>query len=160
MAEVIMTCGKLCSGKSTYARKLAEERGAVILSVDEITLAVFRNEAGDMLDEYVRRIQDYLYGKSLEIAAAGTDVILDWGFWTSSEREYARNFYRQHGVRCELHYLDITDDLWKQRIAERNRLVSAGEVSAYYVDKGLEEKFAGIFQLPDESEIDKRIIIR
>ena len=160
MAEVIMTCGKLCSGKSTYARKLAEECGAVILSVDEITLTVFRNEAGDMLDEYVRRIQDYLYGKSLEIAAAGTDVILDWGFWTSAEREYARRFYSQNKVSCELHYLDISDELWKQRIAARNQLVSEGKVSAYYVDKGLEEKFAGIFQIPDESEIDKRIIIR
>jgi len=160
MAKVIMTCGKLCSGKSTYARSLADETGAVILSVDEITLAVFRNEAGDMLDEYVRRIQDYLYGKSLEIAAAGTDVILDWGFWTSSEREYARSFYRQHGISCELHYLDITDELWKQRIAERNESVKNGKVSAYFVDKGLEEKYTGIFQPPDESEIDKRIIIR
>ncbi len=160
MAKVIMACGKLCSGKSTYARSLADETGAVILSVDEITLAVFRNEAGDMLDEYVRRIQDYLYGKSLEIAAAGTDVILDWGFWTSSEREYARSFYRQHVISCELHYLDITDEIWKQRIAERNESVKNGKVSAYFVDKGLEEKFAGIFQPPDESEIDKRIIIR
>lgn len=160
MAKVVMTCGKLCSGKSTYARRLAKELDAVILSVDEITLAVFRNEAGDMLDEYVRRIQEYLYGKSLEIAAAGTDVVLDWGFWTSSEREYARSFYRQHGVECELHYLDITDELWKQRIAERNESVRAGDVSAYYVDKGLKEKFAGIFQPPDESEIDKRILIR
>ena len=33
MAKVIMTCGKLCSGKSTYARKLKDELGAVILSL-------------------------------------------------------------------------------------------------------------------------------
>ena len=41
MAEVIMTCGRICSGKSTYAQKLRTERNAVILSVDEITLRFF-----------------------------------------------------------------------------------------------------------------------
>ena len=40
MPKVIMTCGKICSGKSTYAQKLRLEYSAVILSVDEITLAL------------------------------------------------------------------------------------------------------------------------
>lgn len=160
MAKVYMTCGKLCSGKTAYAAGLRNKNNAVILSVDEITLSLFPEGAGDRMDEYVRRTQDYLYGKSLEVIASGNNVILDWGFWTSAEREYARRFYSQNKVSCELHYLDISDELWKQRIAARNQLVSEGKVSAYYVDKGLEEKFAGIFQIPDESEIDKRIIIR
>ena len=34
MAEVFMTCGKICSGKSTYAQKLRNERNAVVLRVD------------------------------------------------------------------------------------------------------------------------------
>ena len=41
MAEVIMMCGRICSGKSTYAKRLSREKNAVILSVDEITLALF-----------------------------------------------------------------------------------------------------------------------
>jgi len=160
MAEVIMTCGRVCSGKSTYARKTAAERGAVILSVDEITLAMFPEGAGDMLDTYVERAEQYLYRKSLEIIRTGTDVVLDWGFWTRSEREFARNFYARNGVHCELHYLDISDAIWHQRIAERNQLVSAGKVSAYYVDDGLAEKFSAIFEKPDENEIDKIILTR
>ena len=32
MPKVIMTCGKICSGKSTYAQKLRLEYSAVILS--------------------------------------------------------------------------------------------------------------------------------
>ncbi|MBR4626723.1 MAG: ATP-binding protein [Ruminococcus sp.] len=157
MADVIMTCGRICSGKSTYALKIAEERRAVILSVDEITLALFPEGAGEMLDTYVERAEDYLYRKSLEIVRSGIDVVLDWGFWTRTEREYARKFYREHGIDCELHYLDISDELWEQRVAERNRLVEAGEVSAYYIDKGLADKFAGIFEKPDENEADKTI---
>ena len=39
MPKVIMICGKLCSGKSTYAKKLQQEGKAVVLSIDEIMLA-------------------------------------------------------------------------------------------------------------------------
>ena len=84
MPKVIMTCGKICSGKSTYAQKLRLEYKAVILSVDEITLALFGNEAGEKLDDYVCRAEKYLYDKSIEIIETGTNVILDWGFWTKS----------------------------------------------------------------------------
>ena len=37
MAKVILICGKICSGKSYYARKLKEKEHAVILSRDEMT---------------------------------------------------------------------------------------------------------------------------
>ena len=157
MAKVVMTCGRICSGKSTYAHRIADELSAVILSVDEITLALFPEGAGEMLDTYVERAEEYLYGKSVDIVGAGINVVLDWGFWTKEEREFARKYYGQHGISCELHYLDVPDELWRQRIAERNRLVSEGKVSAYYVDKGLEEKFAAIFQVPDDNEIDVRV---
>ena len=48
MAKVIMTCGRICCGKSTYARKLREGCNAVILSIDEMTLAMFPEGAGEM----------------------------------------------------------------------------------------------------------------
>ena len=160
MADVIMTCGKICSGKSTYAQKLRVERNAVILSVDEITLALFPEGAGEMLDTYVERAEELLYRKTLEIIVTGTNVILDWGFWTRAEREYARNFFGENGIHCELHYLKISDELWQERIEKRNGLIAEGKVSAYYVDRGLAEKFAGIFEEPDENEIDQIIINR
>ena len=39
MSKVILTCGKICCGKTTYAQKLCKENNAILLSVDEITLA-------------------------------------------------------------------------------------------------------------------------
>ena len=55
MAKVIMTCGKICCGKSTYARRLQAAGNAVILSIDEITLSLFPEGAGEMHDTYARR---------------------------------------------------------------------------------------------------------
>lgn len=154
MAKVYMTCGKICSGKSTYAKKLRESLGAVILSIDELMLEILGSETGDMHDEFVRRCEKYLYKKSAEIVSAGTDVILDWGFWTKEQRSFARSFYNERGIGCELHFITVSDDEWRRRIAHRNAEVRAGRSDAYFIDEGLAEKFESIFQMPDASEID------
>ena len=38
MAKVILICGKICSGKTYYARQLRDQYNAVILSTDEGTV--------------------------------------------------------------------------------------------------------------------------
>ena len=154
MPKVIMTCGRICSGKSTYAGKLQKELGAVILSIDELMLDILGGDTGDMHDEYVRRTEMYLYRKSAEIVAAGSDVILDWGFWTRRDRDFAREFYRSRGIDCQFHYVSIDDVEWKRRIEKRNAEVSAGRSDAYFIDEGLAAKFQSLFELPDEGEMD------
>ena len=154
MPKVIMTCGKLCSGKTTYAKKLQKEGKAVILSIDEIMLAIFGQDAGEKHDDYVVRIKEYLYQKTLEIISNGLDVILDWGFWTKEERAYARSFFGLNGITNELHFIDIDDCEWRRRIKKRNQEVLVHNGNAYYVDDGLSEKFNAIFEKPDTSEID------
>lgn len=154
MAKVILICGKICSGKSTYAEKLRIENKAVLLSIDEIMLALFGLYVGDKHDEYVEKTEKYLFDKSLEIIENGIDVILDWGLWTRDERRYAKEFYSTRGIEHEIHYLNISDETWKARLDKRNRAVSAGEIIAYPVDDNLAEKFGAIFEVPDRDEID------
>ena len=107
MAKVIMTCGKICCGKTTYARRLEEELGAVILSIDEVMLALFPDGAGEMHDAYALRTEQYLLSLSLKILESGTDVILDWGLWTRAQRDRLREFYRANHFQSEIHYLRI-----------------------------------------------------
>ncbi len=158
MAMVIMTCGKICSGKSTYAEEMRKKYKGVLLSVDEITLALFGQHTGDKHDEYVARAEEYLFHKSLEILENGIDVILDWGFWTKAERIAAKEFYDSRNIRSEFHYTDIAEDEWLRRLDKRNKAVLSGEASAYYVDENLAKKFGSIFEKPDEDEID--VIVR
>lgn len=153
-AKVILICGKICSGKSFYAERLRKEHGAVMLSVDEITLSLFGQHIGEKHDEICGRTQKYLFEKSLEIVEVGTDVILDWGFWQREDRDHAREFYKSRGVPCEFHYVDISDGAWKKNLAERNAAVSAGKTAAYFVDDNLAAKFERMFEVPDKSEID------
>ncbi|MBQ8826972.1 MAG: ATP-binding protein [Oscillospiraceae bacterium] len=157
MSKVIMICGKLCSGKSTYAEKLKKNGKAVLLSVDELMLDILEPRLGDMHDEYVRRTKGYLLKKSLEVLASEADVILDWGFWSRHERESVKGFYSEKNICTELHYINVSDNEWTQRITRRNALVEAGETSAYYVDEGLAEKFRSLFEEPDKNEIDVQV---
>jgi predicted kinase len=157
MAKIIMLCGRLCSGKSTYSAQLKSRTGAVVLSVDELMIALLGRDTGEMHDEYVRRAEGYLYNKAAEIASAGTDVVLDQGFWTRESRAKARELFSSVGVPCELHYIHVTDAEWERRIARRNAEVAEGRSDAYFVDDGLKAKFISLFEAPDESEITVRI---
>lgn len=154
MPKVYLICGKICSGKSTYAEQLRIQNNAVLLSTDEITLALFGQHCGDKHDDYVERTQNYLFNKSLELIEVGINVVLDWGFWMKEERDYAREFYNSRNIECEFHYIDISDETWKARLKKRNSEVLSETTSAYYVDDNLAEKFATIFEVPSEDEID------
>lgn len=154
MAKVILICGRICCGKTTYAQKLCSENNAVLLSVDEITLALFGQHCGDKHDEYVERTEKYLLSKSLELIQKDINVVLDWGFWTKAERLAVKEFYKSRNIECELHYIDVSDETWKNRLNKRNIAVLAEETSAYYVDDNLAAKFASIFEVPNEAEID------
>ena len=154
MAKVFLICGKICCGKTTYAQKLCNENNAVLLSVDEIMLALFGQHCGDKHDEYVERTEKYLLNKSLELIENNINVVLDWGFWTKAERKSVKEFYKSRNIECEFHYIDISDETWKNRLNKRNIAVLAEETSAYYVDDNLAAKFASIFEVPNEAEID------
>ncbi len=154
MPKVYLICGKICSGKSTYAEQLRVQNHAVLLSTDEITLALFGQHCGDKHDDYVERTQNYLFNKSLELIEVGVNVILDWGFWMKVERDYAREFYNSRNIECEFHYINISDETWNDRLKKRNSAILAKEANAYYVDDNLAKKFASMFEEPCEEEID------
>lgn len=154
MAKVYILCGKICSGKSTYSQQLRKDKKAVILSVDDITLTLLGQNGGDTLDVYVEKLEQYFFQKSVEIVETGINVVLDWGFWTKSERDFAKQFYGSRGIEYEFHYISINDEEWYRRLDKRNKDVQEKKSDAYYVDEGLAEKFKSIFEIPGKDEID------
>ena len=154
MAKVILTCGKLGCGKTTYAKRLCAERGAVLLSADELMLALFGQDAGEKHDEYLEKVKAWLLGKSLEVVSLGLDAVLDWGLWTKAERTAVKAFYEDRAVPCEIHYVEIGEEVRRQRIDERNRAVLSASARDYYVDEGLASKLDRLFEPPEPAEVD------
>jgi len=155
MAGVILICGKICSGKTYYARRLRDQYNAVILSTDEATYDLINNEQGEFYNVFAERVNLYLRKKAAEIAKAGANVILDWGFWTAEGRKEISDFLRGRQVGYEWHFIDIPDGRWYRNIEERNRRISEGRGgSDFYVDEGLLQKLLGLFEKPERDEMD------
>ena len=155
MAKVIMICGKICSGKSYYARALKEKENAVILSTDEATYDLINNEQGEFYNIFATRVNRYLRKKAAEIVHAGANVILDWGFWTKDGRNEISEFFAQHQVPFEWHYIDVSPERWQAQIEERNKRIEEGNGgSDFYLDEGLMNKLLSMFEEPKKSEMD------
>lgn len=154
MAKAILLCGKICCGKSTYARKLKEISPAATLSVDDLVLSMFPRELGDAHGQVTARAQAYLLNLAAEIVSAGTDVILEWGFWRCEDRARISAFFRDRGLETQWHYLYVSDETWNANIRRRNAAIRAGLSDDYYVDENLKAKCSALFQEPDRSEMD------
>ena len=158
MSKIIAICGKICCGKSYYAKQIKEKENAVVLSTDEATYDLIDNEQGELYDVFAERVNKYLMKKAVEIVKAGCNVILDWGFWTKAERQETTKNFNQFGIDVEWHYVDIEQSRWKQLIEERNNKNKNGNGgSNFYVDEGLMEKLLSKFEEPTRDEINVRI---
>lgn len=153
--KIIAICGKIASGKTYYANTIKEKENAVILNTDELTYSMFDNKQGEKYTELANRANDYLLKKSVEIAKAGCNVILDWGFWKRSDREYTTEYFESSNINVEWHYIDIDDLSWEENIKERNKKIDEGlNVTDFYVTDGLRKKLLGNWETPNKEEID------
>ena len=107
MGKVILVCGKICSGKSYYSNQLKEQLNAVVITPDEATYELINNEQGEFYIVFSERLNKYLTRKVGEIAKAGANVIFERGLWSSKDRKAIRDYYKENGVECEIHYVSI-----------------------------------------------------
>ena len=155
MGKVIALCGKICSGKSFYAQKLKESLNAVILSPDEATYDLIKNEQGEFYDIFSKRLIDYLTKKSAEIAQAGANVILERGLWTHQERTEIKEYFKSRNIDFEIHYVMVDEEIWSKNILERNKKVLEGKgKEAFYLDEGLLKKLESLWEEPTKDEYD------
>ena len=155
MARVIAICGKICSGKSYYAKQLKERENAVVLSTDEATFDLIKNEQGEFYNIFAERVNKYLRKKAAEIVTRGCNVILDWGFWAKEERKEITAYFNACGIDVEWHYIDISQTRWENLIEQRNKKIEKGNGgSDFYLDEGLMKKLLSKFEEPGKEEID------
>jgi predicted kinase len=145
--RLVLICGLPASGKSTLARQLAPEIGAIRLDKDGWTTQL----GADLWDEEFRaRLEDQLWALSRDLLARGQSVILEWGHWARAERDEKRLGARALGVGVELHYLDVPLEDLIERAQRRNL---SGEWTASPMTRAHFEQWATIFQPPGEAEI-------
>ncbi|MGC2191598.1 MAG: ATP-binding protein [Candidatus Dormiibacterota bacterium] len=146
-ARLILICGLPGSGKTTLAKRLAENRSAIRLCPDEWQAAL-RFDPFD--DSAHGRIESLMWQMAQELFLRGLSVILAFGFWGRSERDEKRERARELGVPVELHYLDVPMDELLGRLEARHRQRVWGAVP---VEREHLERYAQVFQPPDSEEL-------
>ncbi|MBS5660020.1 MAG: ATP-binding protein [Clostridiales bacterium] len=157
MAEVILLCGKIAVGKTTYAAYLQRNRNAVVLSCDELMLSLFDSCLGDKHDATVKRCSLYLSGIADQVVAAGVDVVLDFGSWTAAERDAVRTFFAEHNIPVRLYYLFCEESVRLERLRLRNIALRNADGRVYIIEEDLRRRLDAKFELPSENETDKLI---
>ncbi|MCT9810990.1 ATP-binding protein [Acidovorax sp. Be4] len=125
-AVLHMVCGKIASGKSSLAQRLAQAPMTVLISEDDWLARLYPNEIHAIAD-YVRcagRLRAAMAGHIAALLQAGMSVVLDFPANTLATRAWARGVFEQAGAPHCLHYLDVPDDACKARLRARN---AAGE---------------------------------
>jgi predicted kinase len=135
------------AGKTTLARQLAADRGALRLTKDEWMWALGSSPWDAITQE---RVERELLRLAQEVLRLGLSIVLDFGLWARSERDELRTAARAMGVGVELHYLVVpTDELWR-RIEARN---SEPPWDREPIRRPHLDEWAAVFQAPDAAEL-------
>lgn len=149
-----MICGLPCSGKTTLGKELEVSLPALRLSPDEWIVWLCGAEiAGEALDAARDPIEEALWELAARILGLGIDVILEYGFWSRSEREHYRRQAAQLGARSEVHFTHASEQELLRRLAIRNADLPAG---TFRIEEARLVEWMALFEAPDAEELQPR----
>ena len=145
-----MLCGKAASGKSSLAARLAEAPQTVLIAEDAWTSRLFGPEMKTIADyiHYSRRLREAMGPHVEALLKTGLSVVLDFPANTPVLRQWMRGIFERSGSAHRLHFLDVSDDVCKQRLQRRN---AEGSHEFTVSDKEFEE-ITRHFVAPDPAE--------
>ncbi len=122
MATLHLLCGKIASGKSTLATRLAEAPNTLRLSEDVWLARLYRDQIHSVTD-YVRcaaLLRDAIGPHVQALLTLGVNVVLDFPANTAANRQWVRSLFEHSGADHILHVLDAPDEVCKARLRARN----------------------------------------
>jgi len=146
MGALLLMCGLPGAGKTTLAKRLEIDRGALRLTPDDWILALGIDPYDEPQRAVVEQIQWDVAMRALEL---GTSVILDFGFWSRRERDDFRVRASALGVGFEIHFLDASRDELLARLQARNATAGPGDV---LVDAEALDRYTSWFEPPAPDE--------
>lgn len=152
MAEIVLCCGKVCSGKSTFTRLLEKQYNYYIFSADDWMLQLYE-ETEDRLvfDKNLTRCTEQIYRVSEQILKnnSNNNIALDFGFWKKSNREEIINRFINQGFTASLVFFPIE---FEQQIKYMNNRQREIELNHYKFNEETVMTLNNYFEEPEKSE--------
>ena len=142
-----LMCGLPGSGKTTLAMRLERELPALRLCPDEWMGRILRSGRDEQGRAAVEEVQLEI---ALSVLQLGSDVILESGFWSRSERDRARSLAAERDAHVKIYFLDVPLEDLLQRTAPRNQSLSP---HTFPVTEEEMRAWARIFEPPTEDEL-------
>ena len=136
-ATAFLIHGYLGAGKTTLARRIEVEQAAIRLTHDEWMRSLYGPRGagscwptGDDLpetrfSEYADRVSGLMETVWTRCVTLKMNVVLDFGFWTRSERDRVRDLVASLGGNSVLYRLSCPDEVAWSRIEKRNERLGA-----------------------------------
>lgn len=153
---LIFFCGKMGAGKSTLARRIAEEEGAILLSEDAWLSALFPEEIREFADylKYSARLKGVLTAHVRSLLKSGKSVVMDFPGNTRRQRGWFRDILSgedsgEGDLPHRLYYLRSSDEACLRRLAKRRE---EEPERAHFDTEDVFRHVTGFFQEPAEDE--------
>lgn len=148
MAVMVLIVGLPGAGKTSWARRLEEERKAIRLTPDEWMDALFNASEVDGRRWVLE--SEMLWGVAARALELGVDVILDYGCWSEEERDLFRTRAQQLGASAEIVVLDLPLQVLWERLQQRNENLPD---ATFPVTREELEEWNSMFEVPTADEV-------
>lgn len=157
MAVMVLIVGLPGAGKTSWARRLEQERKAIRLTPDEWMDALFDSSELDGRRWVLE--SEMLWGVAARALELGVDVILDYGCWSEEERDLFRTRAQQLGASAEIVVLDLPVEVLWERLEKRNVDLPA---ATFQVTREELYEWSAAFEVPTAEEVqrwDRHLIV-
>lgn len=151
IATLHLMVGLPCSGKTTLAKQIEHTRSALRLTPDEWIARLYGIDAPlATLDAARDPMEALLWDVAARALVLGVDVILDFGFWSRTERDEFRRRAAELGADSELHFIDVPAAELLGRLADRN---AARPPDTFFIDEARLRLWLKVFEPPTAQEL-------
>jgi len=157
MGRLILVCGATGAGKTTYSISLSKDIKGIRFSIDPWMQTLFADDMTSLdyewMIERVHRCYKQIWQVSEQILATNGTVVLDLGFTTKEQRALFSDRAKAMNINPEVHFLDVPQDIRKQRVAKRNEEKDES-VYAFEVTELMFDFMEPRFEAPDQDELE------